>query len=1032
MRGFFILILIYLFLCPIPSDAIFQKRDYKKNFLQDAINAEKRRNDKSAFHLYEKTMYYYKNDKDVMEAYAGFCERRNYFDKAQDLYQRLYDLTKDNKYLYKRNLAIIKKTNMKIASLQKLAENKNFNLFQRKELQLAILKQGFFQNDWKTVKKLCTNFDKEKLEKDIVQMCSTAYEKTYDYKNAYVCYLRLADLTPKDSIIINKILDYAEKNNDYLNEEKFIKRLSALNPTDNGIKYRLAGLYVKHGEYKKANKVYEDLIASGDTSKYVMDSYTYSRRLSNPPRIKIKDKFVYVAKPKIITKEDLLYKALSAKNYKKADFYLDKILKMNPNDTKMLKLKVDIASAQKDYKTATVFLEKLILINKKSKKSTIESEKVLAYYCTQIPDFPKALDIIDNLLIKNPNDIDLLNLAIEYSMAQEKWDLALNYTNKALLLSPNSEKLLKIQGDMYSAEQNFNEAIKSYEKLVQTYPNEDYRLVLANLYQANQDFANAQTVLEPVYNSNPTEKTVNLYLNILMAQDKLQEAYSVVTKHHLENTKEGSQVLGDIAMLNKNYRSAQNHYLKALNLDLENSFLKDKLAQAYRGQKKINQAKILFNEILAKDPEDIKGQMGLGYIELDRENSKNARKYFNKVLEKHPDSREAKMGIYYSYANNIEYMNALDTLYTIEPDDEVKTLKAKNLYDMTMYSDAKKALKGVVTKDANKLRYDIKRENAITITPSYSFMIQKLAENFKLDLNKIGVDISENIGHNTRAYLDYNMYIYSSGNFDGGNQLNNVTNELKFGYKGRPIEKFEYKADVGCKFFQFGGLMANTDSWIKYYFNDKFNIKAGFKRDNIEQSYLSAVGYQIDGNFTGRAAENKAYLEYEAKFPKKFYSFGRVGGGGITASNMANNSFMEGMVGIGRVIYNNPENKWLQIATLDLVSYNASYQFNLLNVYNAAGTSFGGYFSPSYFTANTANAKIEGKIKKWHLKYGLKGFAGEQMSLSPDFNKLTWGYSPYIAYDLNDHITFNITYSFFNYADVQRHFFTVNAVIRRF
>lgn len=85
-----------------PAYALFGKRDYKKNFLHNAANAEKRHNDKSAFFIYEKSMFYYPNDKQVLEAYAGFCERNKYYDKAQELYQKLYDLTSDEHYLFKK------------------------------------------------------------------------------------------------------------------------------------------------------------------------------------------------------------------------------------------------------------------------------------------------------------------------------------------------------------------------------------------------------------------------------------------------------------------------------------------------------------------------------------------------------------------------------------------------------------------------------------------------------------------------------------------------------------------------------------------------------------------------------------------------------------------------------------------------------------------------------------------------------------------------------------------------------------------
>ena len=501
----------------------------------------------------------------------------------------------------------------------------------------------------------------------------------------------------------------------------------------------------------------------------------------------------------------------------------------------------------------------------------------------------------------------------------------------------------------------------------------------------------------------------------------------IVKVQDLKGNKKGYRVLGDMSILDKQYPLARLYFEKVLPYGIQSEHSTQQLAKRSRGRKKLAATEKLYKNVLTQDEGNVGAKMELGYVEIDKRNFSDAKDYFTQVLVQDPNNRDARMGLTYSYLGNEERLKALDQLNQLPNDDEVGLTRAQTYYDMGMTSDAKKTLKGVVNKDADTLRYKIRHDNSISITPSYSFLIQTLAENYKLDVNKFGTNVSQNIDNNLTVFTEYNIYVYSSGQF-GPNQLNNVTNELRGGVYGRPKERVEVRADFGAKFFEFGDGMLITDSSIKYYFNDFFNLKLGVKRNNVEQSYLSAVGFPVNGIFTGRVADNKLYVDYDSKLPNDLYSFGRAGVGLMTGQNLDTNPYAEALVGVGKIIYNNPENKLVKTVNLDLVSYSASYKENLLNIANSAGEVFGGYFSPSFFTANTVNLKAEGRTKK--LRYGFKGFAGCQVAMSPNQTSLVWCVSPYAAYDLNDHITFNAAYVYLNYADVQRNLFMVNAVIK--
>lgn len=1033
MRGFLIISLIFLLFAQIPADAsikIFQKKDYKQIFLNDARNAEKKNNDKQAFHSYEKALYYYKKDEKVIDAYAQFCERRKFFDRAEELYGRLYTLTKNKKYLFKKNLCAVKNGKLSHQELYDFTKSAGMNSTQKNELNSALIYHFSFKQDWASVKKTCDKIPKNKIGADIIIQCLASSEKTKDKKSSLGYALRFSELNPQSPEGINRVLNLADELKDFPIQEQYIKKLSTQNPTDRGIKYRWAGIYEKHGDWAKAAKIYEALMADGDLSEHVKASHAYVLSQLNPQKTAAKSRNIEPYKPKPLSgyklSEKLFYEALDKKEYKKSQIYLGQMLKKQPTNPKLLKHRVDIEFALENYSQAITALEKL----QKTKPLSAEDEKFLAFLYSKTENEGKSLEIIENMLAKKPNDKELLNLALTYSMAQKNWDKALVFTDKLLELEPNSEKLLKSKGDLLSINKDFTNAAIAYEKLVAQYPNPEYEFELANLYMANQDFENAQTVLEPIYQANQdNSKVVYAYLNSILAQSKTREAYFLIRKHHLEYTKEGYMVAGDIATKDKDYELAARNYRNALSLAPDDLMLQNKLANSYRMLGYIVGPTQMFSQVLAKDPQNLEAQLGLGALEIEKKNFADARNIFRSILRTNPDYRPAKTAIAYAYIAEDYKLSALDVLDQLPQDDETKLIKAQVYYDINMWSNAQRTVKNVTGKDAEALKYQIRRNGAITLTPSYSFLKQQLADEFILNYNRYGLHLAKNVEGNKNVFLDYNIYAYASGPRD---HLMNVTNEIRGGVQARPSRKWEYRADLGVKAFQFGGAMLNTDSWIKHYFNDKFNLRLGFRRNNLEQSYVSAVGEDISGYFTGRVADNKIYTEYEAKLPNKFYSFGRGGYGIYTAQNLPTNQYLEGMAGVGKLVYNNQRNPWIQKVGLDIVTYNASYQYNLLNLYSNTGKLYGGYFSPGFFTAETLNIKLEGEIKKWHTKYGLTGFGGIQITELPNHTNFTWGFGPYMSYDLNDYIAINASYNYYNFADVQRHYFMVNAVIRGF
>lgn len=1034
MKKILVFFLIFSIFSSAPSCAFLIKKDYKKKFVEDAISAEKRHNDKSAFHLFEKALFFYPKDEGVIKAYADFCVRGKYFEKAVKLYDKLYTLTKKEEYLYRKYLYQVKLPEWSAADFRSALQDKNISAVHRKSLIIDTINWFGDKKDWANTRSFCSMLKVEELSKDALANCILANEDNGNRKLITEYYLRYQNYDENNVEIVKKILELAEQNNNIALQEKSLKKFAALSPKDKGIRYRLAGFYIKTKQYYKASKIYEALIAEGDKSEYVKNSYAYALELLNPKKYGVSASGEAPGKPYVLTKEDKMYSYMRNKDFAHAQILADELLSKNPSNLKITRIRADIALEQKDYKSAIVYLEKLNTIRKDKSFLTYDDKKTLAFCYTKIEDYASALKIAEGLLSEKPNDKEVLELAIWYSMELKDYDKALLHVNKSLELDPSSEKLLKAKADLYSAKQDYPQAIQFYSELVKKFPKKEYLIRLANLYRAVNDNVSAQEIIEYVYNSTDKDsEIVELYLDILLSQGKSKEAYSVAASNNFLETKQGYRILGDMALLGKKYNKAECYYLKALDLDPDNKIVKLKLADSYRFQKKYIYAKQVYAHLLCKNQSDADAKMGLGFIELDREDYALARKIFSSVVYENPNKKDAKMGVVYSYMGHGDNIKSIQELRKLENDREVNFARAQSYYEMGMYSDAEDALQNNADPASDALRYKIKVRKAYILNSGYSFLKQQLSQNYRLNYDRVGVIQSKYIDNNINVFTEYNMYNYFSGFFAGNNaSYTNLTNEVRGGFIGRPNENNAFRLDIGAKVFHDAGAMINTNSYIQHYFNDDFNLKLGVMRDNLIQSYLSAVGVPIDGVYTGQVADNKLYLDYEARHPKKFYSFGRAACGLMTAQNMLNNPYLEGMAGVGRILYRNPENKAINYVSSDIVSYNASYRYNVLNLFDSAGNEYGGYWSPHFFTADTINLRADGGIKKLNLQYGGKGFAGGQVSNNTSQANFIWGASAYLTYSLNDHLGVRTEYLYYNYADVQRHYFMVNLIVKGF
>ena len=334
-----------------------------------------------------------------------------------------------------------------------------------------------------------------------------------------------------------------------------------------------------------------------------------------------------------------------------------------------------------------------------------------------------------------------------------------------------------------------------------------------------------------------------------------------------------------------------------------------------------------------------------------------------KVLEKLEFSEEEKDLIDTIYQNFEEerYFEALENISKLSDTEERTILRAFVYAALDMTNTAEDMLKTIDDEKLDAYKKSLYRENMYEITPYFGILTQDLDIVYDLDYEKWGLVNTKRV-KDAEVRFDYSMINYTSSNknFDP-----EIVNTISLKVDAIPDVKFRYRGAIAARFYERDAhplLLGDING--RYYFNDWVNIRAGLTRDRVEQSYITAVGDYINNEFTGRAASNKVFVEANFRMKYDYYASIRGIAGFINGYNLPENFYYSGYANVGKRLYNNPHNPYIQKVDFDFTTYCLSYQKNLLTLYGADGQEFGGYFSPRFYNATTANIRLEGIYKR--------------------------------------------------------------------
>lgn len=366
--------------------------------------------------------------------------------------------------------------------------------------------------------------------------------------------------------------------------------------------------------------------------------------------------------------------------YKDAEDSLKHALKLNTNDNNAVVTYINLG---KVYILSDKIKDAIKTLNSalEIKKNEITALLLLAEAYKQLKDIEKAKELYEQILTHKQDKDAVMSLALIY-LDEDQQQKAISLLKNYLQDHPDAE-LYVVKGDIHFGLHDYENALMNFKKARKLENSEKHLLREAQVLLALNKFEDAETdVLQYIHTKKETF-SATLFLAEVYAKNKQSDKASellnelIQTNQKIRTNPQLSQLVGNVLLLNREYDKAENLFLHANDMGLQDWNITKQLAIIAIETKKYDKALEIIEKLFS----------------LAQSSSQIGHSFY------------LKAHIYFKQENYTETVNALE-----EGMNQLK--KSKNdQYYILMIMLAKTKLKMNLTSETEKIIHQALDEN---------------------------------------------------------------------------------------------------------------------------------------------------------------------------------------------------------------------------------------------------------------------------------------------------------------------------------
>lgn len=504
------------------------------------------------------------------------------------------------------------------------------------------------------------------------------YVKNHDYANAKTMLREVLEINP-DHIDANFVLgQICEFDEEFSEAVKCFEKIVSLHPVPD-MKYKLAQLYENANQDKKALELFEELYESNKDNQDIITQLAHLNTvLGNKEKaIDLYNKLL------IVNPQDMVALSQLMDLYEDTNRYL-----YYSTRAKIQEMEGTLSHALSSYKKA--------LAEADNNEEITNTRLCIADILVQKENYLQAVDEYLALIQLEIEDFDVYKSLGDAYVELENPEAAAEAYEKALNLDSDNSELAQELSNLYVETENYEKALKLLNELTQKDSmNLSARVNLARVYIATSKDFEAQDALNYVLNKEPNNvEAIGVYVDFYILKKDYEKAteYTNKIKELLPKSPFGyrkaaevNEILGEaygahynygvyhdlkgekqlaideftcalnydptnyeiclkLARLNEDiseYYIAIDYYQKASQLNKENAFALEKMAEIYSKKKDVDKLIELYNEIIKVEPANKEAYFNLANAYESKKKYDLALENYKKYVELAPKSNKA-------------------------------------------------------------------------------------------------------------------------------------------------------------------------------------------------------------------------------------------------------------------------------------------------------------------------------------------------------------------------------------------------------